>query len=434
MEPSHAPETPHRQDHSSVIDQEANLRLLTPEAQSTLGLLKRKASDLSEQASPRSAKGFLKWRLLCIRSEKATLICMREGVKDAFNKGIIKDKTSYDSLRTETSKEEDELEKEEVELLKQGKFLEEDLQDSYEAIEEALVVDTYRSFILNNTDKERKAKKAKMMAHSKFSNAVATYLDATRDRVPGQVERWCVVLGEWVPHSYTKCAHIVPKSFDTKELSYMFGVGDCALDSARNGLILHDKIEGAFDKGWVVFVPDGSVESTPTEWKIVLLNNTIKDKTFYSPPNTDIIWRWRDIDGRKLTFRNTNRPARRYLYFRYTMGYMHAQTEIYENFKQKVPSGSIWASPGKPDGYLRRSVLRALARLCGDEDLPGDLMEAGGFEDTEPNSGNSVSDQVAGIVIAQHIKRKFDGVEEQEEDDDEPASESSEDAAEEPIF
>lgn len=34
------------------------------------------------------------------------------------------------------------------------------------------------------------------------------------------------------------------------------------------------------------------------------------------------IWKWKDIDGRKLTFGNNDRPARRPLYSRYALAYM----------------------------------------------------------------------------------------------------------------
>ena len=154
-----------------------------------------------------------------------------------------------------------------------------------------------------------------------------------------------------------KCAHITPFSFDSKELYYMFGTDDAALQDPRNGLMLNRVIEGAFDNGWIAIVPNGSVDQTPTEWKLVVLKDSIRNDTVYTPLTGGAITRWRDIDGIALRVRNNNRPARRYLYFRYVMAYMNAVIERYTDIEKKLPNGSIWASPDKPDGYLRKSVL-----------------------------------------------------------------------------
>ena len=74
-----------------------------------------------------------------------------------------------------------------------------------------------------------------------------------------------------------------------------------------------------------------------------------------------------------------------------------------------MPRGHIWASPNKPDGYLHGSVLRSLARRIGDADLPGELIEAGSFKDTNPPTGNEEMDEPVPIAIAAHIKTKLSG-------------------------
>lgn len=62
-------------------------------------------------------------------------------------------------------------------------------------------------------------------------------------------QRFCSVLGCWMEKRYKKCAHIVPKSLKTKNLGYIFGAQDAALCSPRNGLIIYQVIEVAFDNG-----------------------------------------------------------------------------------------------------------------------------------------------------------------------------------------
>ena len=79
-----------------------------------------------------------------------------------------------------------------------------------------------------------------------------------------------------------KCAHIVPYSWDNKEMAHMFGSNESPLTSERNGLSLQTKIEEAFDNCWIVIVPMNSVEASPIEWKIVLLNTAVRDKSFFT--------------------------------------------------------------------------------------------------------------------------------------------------------
>ena len=66
----------------------------------------------------------------------------------------------------------------------------------------------------------------------------------------------------------------------------MFGAGDAALMSVRNGLIMNHVIEGAFDSSWVTIVPDGSPEESPTEWRMILLSEAQQNQTIYTEPET----------------------------------------------------------------------------------------------------------------------------------------------------
>ena len=198
----------------------------------------------------------------------------------------------------------------------------------------------------------------------------------------------------------------------------MFGSDEPPLTSRRNGLSLQIKIEEAFDNCSIVIVPVDSVESTPTEWKILLLNTAKRDKVFFRDmfKATDReLWRWRDIDGRKLSFRNDKRPARRFLYMRYTLAWLHAEDKSWPGFKEKVPPGEVWKSPNKPKGYLRNSILLKLGRKTGDR-LPKDLVSAGIFEDSDTSS--IVHDEVAGIRVTEHVQGHLDEVRDTKEDDE----------------
>ncbi|KAI9721002.1 MAG: hypothetical protein M1812_002481 [Candelaria pacifica] len=138
-----------------------------------------------------------------------------------------------------------------------------------------------------------------------------------------------------------------------------------------------------------------------------------------------------DLDRRQLTFLTDNRPARLYLYFRYALAIIQALMEK-NPVVDDLPSGTIWATPGKKDGYLRRSTLRALARQIGGKDLPEELMEAGTFED--PDTASPVQDQVTAIEMGRLIREEISGKgkerkeesEEEEESDEEEEEESGE--------
>jgi hypothetical protein len=83
-----------------------------------------------------------------------------------------------------------------------------------------------------------------------------------------------------------------------------------------------------------------------------------------------------------LTFLNENRPRKRYLYLRYCIAILRGRKQGWKTVNQ-LPSAKIWASPNNPTGYLRKSCLRAFACEVGDQDLPEDLVEVGGFVDDE---------------------------------------------------
>ena len=73
----------------------------------------------------------------------------------------------------------------------------------------------------------------------------------------------------------------------------MFGTEEHALESPRNGFILHKSIEGQFDIGNVTIVPHGSVDQVPTEWKLIVLYPGILKHEVYQDPRTNEITTWR---------------------------------------------------------------------------------------------------------------------------------------------
>ena len=77
-----------------------------------------------------------------------------------------------------------------------------------------------------------------------------------------------------------------------------------------------------------------------------------------------------------------------------------------QDSKKRLPLGQVWASPNKPDGYLRKSILLELGRRTG-EKLPQDLMSAGTFEG--PDTSNVVYDAIAAMRVTETVQRYLEG-------------------------
>ena len=424
------PVTPEKQLASSRLDMDLDSPILdgidcTPNTKNQMISLKRKARQLSDLGSPRSTSPFLKWRLAVVESTLRVREVQKQALSEAstFYDEAGKSKTAFVAAVREDEKA---LLTEKVFLLSQQKVLEQDLNDivtSKVQLEEAYIAELRRSLEAASSSKLRlPGLKVPRLDRRDFSEIVHEYL-GTKDERPTSLETrtWCNVLGCWLPQS-VKSAHIVPYSWNTKDIAHMFGSDEPPLTSKRNGLSLQSKIEEAFDNCWIAIVPVDPVESNPTEWKVVLLNTAVKGDVLFEDryKSTDRrLWRWRDIDGRKLSFPNDNRPARRFLYMRYALAWLHADDKSWPGFKEKVPRGEVWASPNKSDGYLRKSILLELGKKTGDK-LPRDLINAGVFED--PDTSSVVLDQVAGIRVTEHVQAHLDGErdsKEEEESEDE---------------
>jgi hypothetical protein len=69
-----------------------------------------------------------------------------------------------------------------------------------------------------------------------------------------------------------------------------------------------------------------------------------------------------------------NRPARRYLYLRYVITFLHQQKLGNVEWINRVQAkGYVWATPGP---YLRKSMLLCLGRRISDNFLPEAFYES----------------------------------------------------------
>ncbi|KAK0723278.1 hypothetical protein B0T26DRAFT_772767 [Lasiosphaeria miniovina] len=105
-------------------------------------------------------------------------------------------------------------------------------------------------FDLNATSKGRRETSDQSMMRDLMKQAYC----------PGSNGIWDPVLGTWVDKKVGIAAHLFPwRSADLMDSIFGIGARD-ELFSAVNGIFLHSAIEEAFDRGFLVIVPDTNLE------------------------------------------------------------------------------------------------------------------------------------------------------------------------------
>jgi hypothetical protein len=155
----------------------------------------------------------------------------------------------YDDAMRELKSEVDQKERELLTLKRQKKAISDDIDEvlpQYSTIEGA-----YSSVLMAKiTSASSKQRKGKPFDQRAFSKAVLSFYGAEWHTDAGPVEKFCHLTG-WQPGIYVKCVHLVPKSLESDELAYLFGVRDTVLSEPRNGLFCFFKtpVEHVSDLG-----------------------------------------------------------------------------------------------------------------------------------------------------------------------------------------
>lgn len=173
----------------------------------------------------------------------------------------------------------------------------------------------------------------------------------------------CVLSGEYFDPEDVNAAHIVPVHLGVEMADYVFGNGTGArLFSVDNCLMLHKKLEAAFDKGILAFVPVDSSERPIRRWKAVLLSQAAKNQPIYF----QTMKKMGDVEGLELKFRSEHRPAARFLYYHFVVSLLRCRQQRESGWEYawaRLRTGQPWPTPGR---YLRQSMLLTLARAAGD--------------------------------------------------------------------
>lgn len=122
-------------------------------------------------------------------------------------------------------------------------------------------------------------------------------------------------------------------------------------------------------------------------------------------------------------FRSGNRPARRYLYFRYVINYLWAKQQGNQEWVEQIDNkGVFWASPGP---YLEKSTLISLGRNISGFELPPSILESTTFDGPVPTKGDENQDLSVCIALREanmatsKAQEDEDGHEDEDEDEDE---------------
>ena len=222
---------------------------------------------------------------------------------------------------------------------------------------------------------------------------------------------WCPTSGTEFEASIMKAAHILPYSIGEANAAYLFGCdpseGYEAIWSERNGLMMHTTLEKIFDDGRMVIVPDPMDKNEFIS--IILSQDLLKDNRLCPAINAP----YSALHRRRLQFQTTARPGKRYLYMHTLLSlFRRRRYDVtgWENDREQVLGGQIWASPGK---WARKSMVQALAVEFGDswEGIEG-VEGLGEF----PHAKSSEEEKRVATVVGYTLDTRASGV---EDDNDE---------------
>ena len=169
---------------------------------------------------------------------------------------------------------------------------------------------------------------------------------------------WCPVLRDFQqnsPRVSRVLTQIVPKKVGEKNLCVLFGIDPDLrpLSDPGNLLYLDRKVEAAFVKGDITFVPiSDSTGSGLSEHKVVIVNRSILQDELSGG------LKWSELDERQLQFRNKERPSSRNIYLHNVLTFLRAGVERHEGHEtldERLFSGYV------PEPFLRGDLFKWLA-------------------------------------------------------------------------
>lgn len=199
-------------------------------------LTKRTASAMTaiaQLSTTSSTNDFINAKIESISADLAVDGKFKDYFESAKRRKVLTDEEYNDAVK-ELESEVNQKERELITLRRQKKIISDDLDEvlpQYSTIEGAYS-SVLMAKIMSASGKQRKGKK---FDQSAYSQAVLSFYGAVRHTDSGLVEKYCHLTG-WQHEKQTKCAHLVPKSLESGELAYLFGVRETVLSEPRNGM------------------------------------------------------------------------------------------------------------------------------------------------------------------------------------------------------
>ncbi|KAI9788572.1 MAG: hypothetical protein M1816_006821 [Peltula sp. TS41687] len=197
------------------------------------------------------------------------------------------------------------------------------------------------------TSTKRSAHVQPQMRRDSIAASRSLVQEGDQSRDPSWVR--CSISGEFQPSDRIIAAHIVPSGLGPEVVDYIFGAGSGSrLHRPDNCLMMCKDMEEAFDNGNLVIVPVTPREQPLRRWKVVVTNTGSMNRAL----SLINFAKLGELDGREVEFRTEQRPAARFLYYRFRSG---ADCEQ--------------ADPGQPraNTFVRRWLI-ALVNFAGDAD------------------------------------------------------------------
>ncbi|KAK0631128.1 hypothetical protein B0T17DRAFT_530220 [Bombardia bombarda] len=252
-------------------------------------------------------------------------------------------------------------------------------------------------------------------------NAIKWYDAQAKKGKEGNDLIWCHVSCAWYEATSMKAAHIVPHFVSPSFGEILFGSTSEAVDQPGNALLLHQKIEGWFDKHQLVIVPVDANTLPITKWQTDIISPSILH-TQYDRENCG-----RHLHERELEFKNEKRPVSRFMYFHFIMTLIRIK-DLKQDGWEKTWAKYHYQRPfPTPGPYMRQSMLLALATYIDVTDLNivDSWIRDNGFE-SQLSLSTEEATEAARRVIKGMEDVDDDGSEDSESEDSESEDGSSE--------
>ncbi|CAG8007002.1 unnamed protein product [Penicillium salamii] len=351
--------------------------------------LSLKMAEVSVEDVDSAASDFLAAKIEKLDNEMSYIATLKAGLDEAHTTGRLSDAEYRTKIAPYTARMRSAQMTLRV-LKQQRHVLEEDLSETVEAEKHThrnhehcdgvlLLERAYSDMVLTRVVKPERDRRFGCLEHSIDKGEVERYYSTVSEC---KHKVWCHVLGMFISKRSIKTAHIVPEKLDREQLAHLFGDEDWEPSHPRNGktlmsslnepltdpsfslaLSLYQKVEGHFNLGNIAIVPMPGVTKTPTEWRCIVLNESLNmDVVYrgdYRPGQEPLTIRVKDLHNRPLEFLSTNRPLRRYLHIRFLILHMFSKITSVPILRQTVESGVFWSFAGK---CFERETLQTFAR------------------------------------------------------------------------